>query len=115
MGKRKNAYANVIHKDINYYRKAEKDTQIQYMIDLFSIVLNDPEVMGKDVLGKQRLEKVIRAVGEAYDQYYDALQPSVSPEADYQQAKMDELLKKLFQEKFEPFSARYEYLRDIKY
>lgn len=34
---------------------AYKQTYQQYMTDMFIIALNDPDVMGKDVLGYKRL------------------------------------------------------------
>ena len=38
--------------EIGVYRQAEKETYIQFMSDMFQIALNDPDVMGKDVLGE---------------------------------------------------------------
>lgn len=38
--------------EIGVYRQAEKGTYIQFMSDMFQIALNDPDVMGKDVLGE---------------------------------------------------------------
>lgn len=69
----KNGYLQKRKHTIDTYRQAEKDTCIQYMIDIFMVVLNDPEVMGKDVFGKKRIVRVIEAVSEAYDRYALAL------------------------------------------
>ena len=115
MGKAKNRYAKVIQNRISDYRSVERDIQVQYMFDLFSMALNDPEIMGKSVFGKTRLEKILSRVGKMYDEYYDSLMPGVSPEADYYQQKIDDKLKKIFQEKFSPFDKRYPALVKPKY
>ena len=63
----KNGYLEKQKKQIDAYRQAEKDTYVQYMVDMFSLALSDPDVMGKDVFGKDRLSKVIHAVEKNYD------------------------------------------------
>ncbi len=45
--------------EIGVYRQAEKETYIQFMSDMFQIALNDPDVMGKDVLGEARIKCVV--------------------------------------------------------
>lgn len=37
---------------------------IQFMTDTLMLTLNDPEVMGKDVFGAQRITKIVDAWGE---------------------------------------------------
>lgn len=111
---KRNSYCQKLRDWRDSYRKAEHATYVQYMQDLFCLVLNDPEIMGKDVLGEKRMTKVVAAVWDAYDKYYDAVQPVVSPEADYQQAKMDEQLKRIFKKSFQPFPERYQYLKQPK-
>ena len=111
----KNRYAKVIQDEISSYRSVERDIQVQYMFDMFSIVLNDPDVMGKSVLGKDRLAKILKSVGKMYDDNYDALLPGVAPEADFCQQKIDDKLKKIFKEKFSPFDKRYPALAKEKY
>lgn len=41
--------------------QAYKQTYQQYMTDMFIIALNNPAVMGKDVLGYKRLMRVLLA------------------------------------------------------
>ena len=82
-----NGYLQRQKEQLDRYRQAEKETFTQYMVDMFSIVLNDPEVMGKDVFGKKRLRRVMEAVSKTYDQYILAL--TANPEADYYQTKLD--------------------------
>lgn len=100
--------------DINAWRQAEKDTTIQFMVDTMEITLNDPDVMGKGVLGEVRLEKVIRAWSKCYDEYYGAL--SKGPESDYIQEKLDQRLRRIFKKKKLPtFQERYPWIKEQKY
>lgn len=39
----------------------------QQILDLMCIVLNDPDIMGKDTFGKDRLLKVVKGIGEYID------------------------------------------------
>lgn len=96
---------------MNAYRQAEKETYIQFMTDTLVLTLNDPEIMGKDVFGKKRLQKVIEGWGKKYDQYCGALLPD--DEADYHQIKLDERLSQIFGDDFEKFGKRYYWLNDL--
>ena len=79
--------------------RAYKQTYQQYMTDMFIIALNDPAVMGKDVLGYKRLMRVLLAA-----------------EADYARVKMDAIMQNICPpEKFIPFEKRYEWLPKITY
>lgn len=53
--------------------RAAEQTITQYMVDMFIIALNDPEVMGKDVLGYKRLSKVVQAVQKYRDIFSGAM------------------------------------------
>lgn len=95
--------------------KSTEDTIMQYMVDMFCLALNDPEVMGKDVLGYKRLSKVVQAVKEYRDTFSPALS-SRNAEADYYREKMDERLRKIIPpENFAPFLKRYDWLDDVRY
>jgi hypothetical protein len=83
------------------------------MTDTLILTLNDPEIMGKDVFGKERIVRVVKAWGKKYDKYHGALEKG--DEQDYYQVKMDEALKRaLGEEGFDPFERRYEWLRAPK-
>lgn len=110
MGKK---FSQVIEQRIDAYRQAERETYRQYMIDMFSVCLNDPEVMGKDVLGEERLTKLLIAVGINYDLYHEALENSVT--ADVAQDKLDAKLMKAFKKHFDPFPVRYPWIKASKY
>ena len=62
----------------------------QQILDMVSLVLRDPEIMGKDTFGKERLLKVVRGVGDYIDKYNDAWQKT--DETDYIRARLDAAL-----------------------
>ena len=86
----------------------------QQIIDMLSVVLNNPKVMGKDTFGKRRLSVVINAIGEAIDTFQKAWERD--DETDYYRAKLDELLTKAYGvDMVDTFDKRYEYCRDYDY
>lgn len=107
----RNGYLDRQRNAINVYRQAEKDTYIQFMTDTLALTLNDPAVMGKDVFGKKRLQKIITAWGKTFDKYHGALEKG--DEADYHQIKLDERLKSIFGNEFQQFGERYSWLKDL--
>lgn len=79
----------------------------QQIIDMFSLVLRDSDIMGKDTFGKDRLLKVIKGIGEYLDTYEKAWLKD--DEADYYQKKMDDALALAYGEKLhDSFHKRYE-------
>lgn len=62
----------------------------QQILDMMSLVLRDPEIMGKDTFGKERLLKVVQGVSDYIDKYNDAWQKT--DETDYIRAKLDAAL-----------------------
>ena len=88
------------------------DTTTQQFFDYMCIVLNDPEIMGKDVFGANRLKKIREAMKKLDKEYSEAW--CGSQDSDYYQEKMDDALKKIFGE-IVPFRERYPYLRDADY
>ena len=106
----KNGYLHKQKVSVDTYRQAEKDTYIQYMIDMFMVTLNDPDVMGKDVFGKERIVRVIHAVERNFSQFEPAL--AKTDEADYYQEKLDERLAKILgRDALVPFPKRYEWIK----
>lgn len=99
---------------INAAKDATTQTIRQYMTDMLILTLNDSEVMGKDVFGYKRIEKVVTAALEKYDLYFDAL--TAKEEADYCREKIDIAMRKVIPEdKFTPFQERYDWLPKITY
>ena len=112
MGK-KSGYLERKKNEIGVYRQAEKDTYIQFMSDMFQIALNDPEVMGKDVLGEGRIRRVVDAASKNFDAFHGALENI--PEADYYQEKLDQRLRHIFKERLVPFAKRYWWISRPRY
>lgn len=88
------------------------DTTAQQFFDYLCIVLNDPNVMGKDVFGAKRIQKVHEALKAVDKQFSEAFVHS--QESDYYQEKLDAALRQIFGE-IEPFSKRYPYLKEWDY
>lgn len=84
----------------------------QQFFDFLCLVLNDPKVMGKDVFGAKRLEKIHEALKEV-DKYYSEAFVN-SQESDYYQEKLDAALRGIFGE-IDPFNKRYPYLKGWNY
>lgn len=106
----KNGYLERQKLTVDTYRQAEKDTYIQYMIDMFMVTLNDPDVMGKDVFGKDRIVRVVHAVEENFSRFELAL--TKADEADYYQERLDERLAKILgRDALVPFPKRYDWIK----
>ena len=86
----------------------------QQIIDLVSLVLRDPEIMGKDTFGRDRLLKVVQGVGKYIDLYQKAWEKD--DETDYYRAKLDAALAEAYgEEMHDSFLKRYEFLPDFDY
>lgn len=86
----------------------------QQILDMVSLVLRDPEIMGKDIFGKDRLVKVIQGVGEYIDYYQPAWEKS--DETDYYQKKLDDALAEAYGEGLhDSFYKRYEFAPEYDY
>lgn len=77
----------------------------QMCLDVMTIVLNDPEVMGKDRFGSQRLNKLNKAFNKEFNQWIVGLSPDVT--ASYVREKMDERLRKICGDEFLKWEERY--------
>ena len=94
-------------------RKASEITQLwtaQLCLDVMTIVLNDPEVMGKDCFGPQRLRKIGTAFNAEYRKWSVGLSPDVK--ASYVREKLDERLLRIWGEEFAKWADRYAYWDD---
>lgn len=86
----------------------------QQILDMVTLVLRDPDIMGKDTFGKDRLVKVIQGVGEYIDTYQKAWEKD--DETDYYRAKLDEALAQAYGESLhDSFLKRYEYAPEFDY
>jgi hypothetical protein len=77
----------------------------QKMADLMALALNDPAVMGKDVLGPERIKRVYVKIHELEAELAQAWRKG--DEQDYQQERLDRELRRIFGGEFVPFSERY--------
>lgn len=86
----------------------------QQIIDMVSLVLRDPDIMGKDTFGKDRLLKVVKGIGEYIDTYQKAWEKD--DETDYYRAKLDDALADAYGEELhDSFLQRYEFAPDFDY
>jgi hypothetical protein len=109
----KNAYLAKQEQIRKRFLQAGMDTAWQEFWDLLCIVLHDPEVMGKDTFGKERLMKIRAAIAVLEDKFCPAM--TTHPEADYYQEKMDALLRDIFGDDLAPFKDRYPYVQQFDY
>lgn len=86
----------------------------QQIIDMMSLVLRDPAIMGRDTFGKGRLMKVVRGIGDYIDKYNPAWQKN--DDSDYYQKKLDDALAEAYgNELCDSFHKRYEYAPEYDY
>lgn len=86
----------------------------QQIIDLVSLVLRDPDIMGKDTFGRDRLLKVVNGVCKYIDLYQKAWEKD--DETDYYRAKLDAALVEAYgKELHDSFMERYEFLPEVEY
>ena len=86
---------------------------IQQMADYVTIALHDPDVMGKNVYSRQRIDKFFAKLQEIADYYGNAF--SDSKEADYYQEQLDRAQREIFGDDLQPFNVRYPYMKEISY
>lgn len=86
---------------------------VQKMWDYIQIALRDPDVMGKDVFGRKRLEKLYKKCSEYASHYHTAF--TDDKEADYCQVELDAQLREIWGKDLTPFYDRYPYLKKIDY
>lgn len=86
----------------------------QQTIDMVSLVLRDPSIMGKDTFGGKRLVKIVKGIGEKIDEYHLAWQKH--DDTDYWQKRMDdELVEAYGEELHDSFHKRYPYAPEYDY
>ena len=86
----------------------------QQILDMMTLVLRDPSIMGKDIFGKDRLLKVVKGIGDCIDKYEPAWQKNY--ESDYYQKKLDDALAEAYgDELHDSFHKRYEYAPEFDY
>ena len=108
----KNGYLMRKEQEQNALIRAVKETYVQFMTDTLIDTINDPEIMGKDVFGVQRIETLIKGWQKKYRFWHPVLERG--KEQDYWQKKFDEKMLSIVGEKlFTDFPNRYEYVREL--
>lgn len=103
----KNAYAKKLQVRQKVGLEIMSDWTAQLALDTIAIVLNNPEVMGRDVFGAKRLKKVCAAFNKLWPKVLRAL--TKSPEAEYWRAKIDEAQARIFGPDYLHWQERYPY------
>ena len=86
----------------------------QQILDMMSLVLNDPDIMGKDTFGKDRLMRVVKGIGECIDTYQKAWEKD--NETDYYRFKLDDALVRIYGEDLhDSFLERYQFAPEFDY
>ena len=94
--------------------EAGLDSGRQQIMDMVSLVLRDPDIMGKDTFGKDRLLKVVKGVSSYIDTYEKAWMKD--DETDYYRAKLDEALSQAYGGGLaDSFLERYPYAPEFNY
>lgn len=113
----KNSYLAKVEADRRGFFRAGLETGRQQIIDMFCLVLHDPEIMGKDTFGKDRILKVLDAVSEKLDYFDPAF--STTDETDYYQEQMDRLMAEILGVDVKdlqfPFNDRYPHCLQYDY
>lgn len=86
---------------------------MQRMWDYVQMALRDPDTMGRDTFGPERLEKLYNCLMRIAEEYHTAF--TDSPEADYAQERMDRILRPIWGDRFSDFAERYPYIRQSRY
>jgi hypothetical protein len=91
------------------------DTGFQKCWDLIQICLRDPEAVGKDIFGKERIKRLYDALMKHEKELGGAWLPSVEKEADVKQRDLDAALGEIWGEELCPFDRRYPQLKKADY
>ncbi len=89
------------------------DEGMQIILDLLDVVLNDKNVMGKNVYGSTRLKKLRSEIDARYSHFAPAWGDGM--ECETKQKELDEVLKSIYGEAFNTFHERYPYCKVIDY
>ena len=86
----------------------------QQIIDMVSLVLRDPDIMGKDTFGGARLMKVVKGIGNYIDKFQPAWEKN--DDTDYYRAKLDDALAEAYGDDLhDSFLKRYAFAPEFDY
>lgn len=102
----KNAYAKQLQEKKQLREYFVKKWTAQMCMDVMTIVLNDPDIMGKDTFGRERLKRIGEAFNKQFAECLIALLPH--PENEYMRVKIDEAIKRIMGPDALKWNERYE-------
>ena len=109
-----NAFLKQIEEAKKFYYQAGIESGRQQILDMMTLVLRDPEIMGKDIFGKDRLIRVVKGIDKCIDKYELAWQKH--NETDYLRNQLDKNLAEAYGEKLhDSFLVRYPYAPEYDY
>lgn len=86
----------------------------QQIMDMLSLVLRDPDIVDKDIFGKDRLLKVCKGISDYIDTYQKAWEKH--DETDYYRDKLDAALAEAYGKGMhDTFLKRYEFAPEYDY
>ena len=103
----KNAYAKELKTKKELGLEIIRDWTAQLALDTIAMVLNDPDIMGHDVLGAKRLQKVCEGFNALWSDHLLAL--SSHDEAEYWRVKIDQAQARIFGPDYLHWHERYPY------
>lgn len=86
---------------------------MQIASDYITLALREPEIMKKDIFGRERIEKVLNHAMKLDDHFWVAFGQDV--EADYVQEELDAKLREVYGDDLIPFAERYPQVRQMGY
>ena len=113
MSKNKNTYLERRQAVNQAFLDTGEQMGIQKMWDYIQIALRDPETMGKDVMGRKRMEKLYKKTAELADYFHTAF--TDDKEADHRQEEMDAALREIWGSDLSTFYERYPQLKKLDY
>lgn len=85
----------------------------QQIVDYLTLVLRNPDYVGKDIFGRERIDKIFAGL-EYYDsKYKDAY--TTKKEADVWQERLDRELREVYGDDLVPFAERQPYVMQPDY
>ena len=109
----KNAYLEKQRKLQQGFLDVGEEMGIQKICDYLHVALRDPEVVGKDIYGRKRFDKLFKKLNELANYYQTAF--TDDKEADVVQEDLDRNLKEVYGDDFQDFHTRYPYVKQLDY
>ena len=108
-----NDFLNRIKKEKQAVFDIGEDIGIQKVWDAVQLALRDPEVVGKNKWGRQRIAKLYKKVVFYKNYFNEAF--TMSAEADVKQEEQDKLLAEIWGDELVPHRQRYPHQREFNY